>query len=492
MITLQQYGRLQREHARSQNMSVSALKAGVDRRTARKYLNAQQPPAELGQPHDWRTRPDPLIKAWPAAVALLEGAPDLEAKTVFEFLSALPENGLEPCHLRTFQRRVRLWRATSGPDKEVMFAQQREPGELLEMGWTHAGELKVTVEGRPLEHLFCHGALAYSNWEWAVRCQSESFLSLMVGLQACFQRLGGVPRYVLTDNSSAATHEIVGGKRAYNPEYLDVCEHYGFKPITIAVGCPNEQGDIESANRHLKRRLEQHLLLRGHREFPTVEAYDGFVVEVLSRANQTRQARLAEEVARLRALPPTRLAEYRELRARVGSGSTMRVKNVTYSVPSRLVGQVVRVERYESELKVYLGRELVARLPRQNGDRGAQIDFRHVVGPLLRKPGAFRNYQHREALYPSTVYRVAYDTLVEAHGDRGGVIEYLQVLKLAAELGVETVAVRLETRMAQAGKWRAAELAGATGREAPPELNPLTPELASYDLLLESEVSDVH
>jgi len=61
-----------------------------------------------------------------------------------------------------------------------------------------------------------------------------------------------------------------------------------------------------------------------------------------------------------------------------------------------------------------------------------------------------------------------------------------------SELGVETVALRLETRMAEAGKWRAAELAGAPGREAPPELSPLTPELASYDLLLESEAADVH
>ena len=490
MITLQQYGRLQREYARSQNMSVSALKAGVDRRTARKYLNAQQTPAELGQPHDWRTRPDPLAKVWPAAVALLEGAPELEAKTIFEFLCERPENGLDPCHLRTFQRRVRHWRATRGPAKEIMFPQCHQPGDLLEMDWTHAGELQVTVEGRPLEHLLCHGTLAYSNWEWAVRCQSESFLSLVCGLQACFQRLGGVTKYVLTDNSSAATHEIVGGKRDYNSEYLGVCEHYDYEPITIAVGCPNEQGDIESANRHLKRRLEQHLLLRGHRDFPSAEAYDGFVEEVLIRANQTRQQRLGEEVARLRALPPTRLAEYRELSAYVGSGSTMRVKNITYSVPSQLVGQTVRVERYEAELKVYLGRELVVRLPRQNGDRGARIDFRHVVVALLRKPGAFRNYQHREALYPAPVYRRAYDALVAAHGERGGVIEYLLVLKLAAELGVETVAARVEPRLAQEGKWRAAELGGSAGREAPPVLSPLTPELASYDLFLGSGVDD--
>ena len=490
MITLQQYGRLLREYARSQNMSVSALKAGVDRRTARKYLNAQQPPAQLSQAHDWRTRPDPLAQVWPAALALLEGAPELEAKTVFEFLCARPENGLELRHLRTFQRRVRQWRATRGPERTIMFPQQRQPGDLLELDWTRTGALKITVTGQPLEHLFCHGTLAYSNWEWAVRCQSESFLSLVCGLQACFQRLGGVPKYVLTDNSSAATHEIIGGKRAYHSEYLDVCAHYHYEPMTIAVGCPNEQGDIESANRHLKRRLEQHLLLRGSRDFTSAEAYDGFVEEVLHRANQTRQPRLAEEVALLRPLPPTQLAEYRETRALVGSSSTIRVKNVTYSVPSQLVGHSVRVERYEAELKVYLGRDLVIRLPRQTGDRGARIDFRHVVLALLRKPGAFRNYQHREQLYPTPLYRRAYDALVVAYGERGGVIEYLLTLKLAAELGVETVATRIEPRLAAGSKWRAAELGDTAARPAPPALSPLTPELASYDTLLGSGVLD--
>ena len=129
MITLQQYRRLQQEYARFQNMSVSALKAGVDRRTASKYLNAQQPPAELGQPHDWRTRPDPLATAWAAALEMLGRAPELEAKTVFEFLSERPEYGLKPRHLRTFQRRVRQWRATDGPAREIMFPQTRRPGE---------------------------------------------------------------------------------------------------------------------------------------------------------------------------------------------------------------------------------------------------------------------------------------------------------------------------------------------------------------------------
>ena len=339
-----------------------------------------------------------------------------------------------------------------------------------------------------MDHLLCHCVLPYSNWEWATRCQSESFLSLVGGLQASLGKLGKKPRYLSTDNSSAATHEISpgGGQRAFNPDYLDLCEHYDLLPVTIHVGCPEEHGDVESQNRHLKRRLQQHLLLRGSHDFVSELDYDQFLARVLEAANRPRQARLAEELTAMQPLPPTPLAEYRELGVRVSSHSTIRVKNITYSVPSRLIGQRLRVEVYESVLKLYLGRERVLEMPRACGDRGAVINFRHVVGPLLRKPGAFVNYQHREQLYPSVAYREAYDRLVKDHGERPGIIEYLHLLKLAVEHTVEGVQTALTPWMAGAKKWRAADVRG-TLVPAPvivPQLAALSPELISYDELL--------
>lgn len=493
MITKQHWGRLRQEYARTQNMSLTALRADVDRKTARKYVQCNQTPAELQEPHSWRTRADPLEKVWPVAEKMLTDVPELEAKTLFDYFLGQPGNGLEESHLRTFQRRVQHWRGTHGPEQDVMFDQRRQPGELLQIDWTHPGELEVSVQGQPLEHLLCHGVLAYSNWQWASRCQSESFLSLVAGFQACVGKLGRVPRHLSTDNSSAATHEIESGKRSYNPDYLDLCDHYSISPVTINVACPNEQGDVESANRHLKRRIDQQLLLRGSRDFASPEAYDGFVGGILEAANARRERHVIEELNVMRAPPPTVLAAYRELRVRVSSNSTIRVKNISYSVSSRLIGQAVRVEQYEAEIVVYLGREVVERFPRQRGDRGAKIDFRHVIGPLLRKPGAFLNYQHREQLYPSAVYRGAFDQLVAGHGTRTGVIEYLQVLKLAAAEGVEVVERLLVEPGRKESKWRAMELERVLQprAEAVLELEALTPELSSYDTFLESEVSHV-
>jgi hypothetical protein len=496
MITNQQYKRLMSEYNKTGKISVSAMKADVHPQTARKYLEGGKNPAERQAPHTWRTRSDPLDKIWDAVTAMLRDAPELEAKTLFEYFLARPDSGLEEHHLRTFFRRVRHWRATAGPEREVFFAQERKPGQLLQLDWTYAQELKVTIQGVALDHLFCHCVLPYSDWQWATRCISESFLSLVSGLQAALAQLGKCPPHLGTDNTSAATHELEqmpGRARGYNSDYLELCTHYDLSPVTINVGCPHEQGDVESQNRHLKRRLEQHLLLRGSRDFASLEDYDRFVQGVVRAANAKRQKRLTEELACMRPLPAGRLAEYREYAPVVSSQSLIRVQKHTYSVPSRLIGHPLRVELHEAELKVHLGRDFLFCLPRLRGDRGAVVDFRHVITPLLRKPGAFIHYRHREALYPSAVFRAAYDRLVAEHGERPGVIEYLHVLKLAAEETVEKVEPLLQIQLAQPGKWRATQVRDQVAPVARKviELAGLTPSLKAYDTLLEPEVAHV-
>jgi hypothetical protein len=320
-------------------------------------------------------------------------------------------------------------------------------------------------------------------------------LSLRHGLQTSLHQLGAVPERLQIDNSSAATHRVGSGGRAFNPDFLSLVQHYGMKPQTIGIDCPDQNGDVESQNGHLKRRLKQHLLLRGHRDFATAGAYDAFVVTVLHKANDTRRTRLAEEFKVLRPLPPTRLSEYDELSCLVSQHSTIRVKKVTYSVPARLIGQTVRVEVYEGALKIFHGRELLLSLPRAAGDRGVVIDYRHIITHLLRKPGAFAQYVHREELFPDSAFRLAYDRLVADHGERAGRLEYLHLLKLAAELGEGAISslVGEYSSPAQPRKWTVAVLRrvlGVSGGTVVPDVR-LEPELASYDALLSREVTCV-
>jgi len=489
MITKHQYRTLMSEYQETGSVTTSAMKADMSRPTARKYVAAAQPPNELQVKHTWRTRADPLAEIWPQAAVMLAEAPDLEAKVLFEYLRERSPWAVQEKHLRTFQRRVKLWRLQYGPDQEVFFPQDWEAGRAMQLDWTDANELKVTIAGQPYEHLLCHCVLPHSNWDWATRCLSESLLSLRHGLQAGLHRLGKVPQEVRVDHSSAATHRVGGGVpgREFNEQFVSLCEHYAVVPRTIGIACPNENGDVESSNGHLKRRLRQHLLLRGSRDFESEASYQAFLEQVLERGNQGRREKLGEELAVMRPLPPTRLSEYDEISCTVGSASTIRVKKVGYSVPARLIGQQLKVEIYECELKLYSGRELLLRMPRHCGDRGVVLDYRHVIEHLLRKPGAFERYRYREQLFPNPSFRQAYDHLVAKQGQRAGAVDYLRLLKLASEVGESDVELMLaEFLTPPYPAWSVAQLRHLLQPSPRPqtELAELQPECLSYDALL--------
>ena len=68
------------------SLQVAADKAGMDRKTARKYRKLGQLPSALRVDHDWRTRADPFALVWPWVVEQLSLNPGLEAKTLLEAL----------------------------------------------------------------------------------------------------------------------------------------------------------------------------------------------------------------------------------------------------------------------------------------------------------------------------------------------------------------------------------------------------------------------
>ena len=132
--------------------------------------------------------------------------------------------------------------------------------------------------------------------------------------------------------------------------------------------------------------------------------------------NRPAAARLAEERLYLQPLPTARIPEYTTFQCRVRKWSTIRIGSRIYSVPSRLIGHTVEV--------LYGGRVLCT-MPRLRGAADHRIDYRHIIGSLVRKPGAFARYRFREELFPSLTFRAAYDALGRTHGERADV-EYVR------------------------------------------------------------------
>jgi len=422
------------EYQKTGSIEKSSSKAGLSRKTGAKYIRRGELPCEHRTDRNWKTRQDPFKDVWPIASTKLTEAPELEGKALFEWICERYPGQFQEGQLRSFQRKIKQWRATEGPAKEVFFPQVHVPGKRLSFDFTHMDHLGVTIQGEAFAHMAFHAVLTYSNWEWVCLCHSESLLALRRGLQGTLLRLGYVPSEVWSDHSSAATHvpsRENPNERTFNERYLDLVKHFGMSPHTINVGKPHENGDVESANGSFKRRVKQHLLLRGSCDFESVDEYRQFLEGIANSANRQRTERLKEECKVMPPLKQRLLNEYDEKVVRVSSWSTISIMKKTYSLPSRLIGEQVKVRLFEDRLEVWYAQRCQETILRTPG-RTQQINYRHVIDTLIRKPGAFDHYRYRDDLFPDLRLRKAYDELCSLLPKRRANLEYLRILKEAA------------------------------------------------------------
>ena len=342
------------------SQQAAAAASGMSVRTARTWQRGRLPSEKKGK-RRWRTRPDPFAGVWAEEVEPLlrsdvEGA--LKATTILEWLEERHPGRFSMSQLRTLQRRLRDWRALSGPDREVYFEQDHPPGREAQMDFTHCGELGVTVGGEPFGHLLFHFVLSHSGWRYVDLAYGETFAALVKGMQGALWELGGVPEVVRTDNLSAATHELKGsGGRALNERYAAVLAHYGLRSTRTNPRSSHENGVAEQGHHRLKDAIGQALVLRGSRNFGSVDGYLSFVRQVSDKRNRLIMAKVEHERRHLRPLPPAPVPEYVVYRTKVRRWSTVRVSNHTYTVPSRLIGMEVEVRQYADHLEVcYKGR----------------------------------------------------------------------------------------------------------------------------------------
>jgi hypothetical protein len=485
VVTDQQVKKMRTELDKHGNLSRAAMNADLDPKTARKYRDSGRLPTQSTPERTWRTRADPFEDDWPDIEAKLRDAPELEAKTLFDDLVLRKPGKYVPNQLRTLQRHVRDWRAASGPPKEVFFAQEHRPGEAIQTDFTDASELNITIGGEPFPHLLCHCVLPYSNWDWATPTSSESLLGMKSGLQEALRQLGGVPEKHQTDNSTAATHARAHG-RAFNAGYALWMQHLGLTPVTTAIGEKEQNGDVEAGNGALKRRLEQHLLMRGHRDFDSRAAYKAWLGDILRAGNVTREARVAVERPLLKPLPASWFPDFVEESVLVTPWSTIRVDHNTYSVPSRLIGVSVRVRRFDDRLEISFRGEAALIVPRLLGRNGHRVDYRHIIWSLVRKPGAFARYRYREDLFPSLVFRRAYDRLREQQSERTADREYVRILHLAASTSQSDVERALVAALGGETEVEAAGIRAVVRPETPaiPAMEAPPIDLTAYDGLI--------
>ena len=489
MVTDHQVRRLWKLMKTGKTLREAALRTGMDEKTARKYGRGSLLPSQRRKPHGWRTREDPFAGDWEGLEQQLQSNPGLEAKTLLEELERLHPGKYKAGQLRTLQRRIKVWRVLKGPSKEVFFEQRHEPGRLGASDFTRMLDLGVRIGGAAFEHLLYHFVLTYSNWESVRVCYSESFESLSEGLQQALWKLGGVPALHRTDCLTTAVNTSANAI-SFTGRYQALLAHYGLQAQRTQPRKAHENGDVEQSHYRIKKAVDQALMLRGSRDFSSRSEYEGFLEELVSRRNRSRQDRLAEETACLKPLPPQRLEAQKILRVRVTRGSTIHVQHNLYSVPSRLIGEWIEVRVKAEQLELWYGQQQVDRLPRLRGESKHAIHYRHLIDWLVRKPGAFEQYRYRDALFPSLRFRQAYDQLREHHVPATASKEYLKILQLAAQEGESKTdeALRQLLETVQSISVPAVEQLIESGTRMAPvtqvEIGPI--DLGQYDRLLGS------
>ena len=275
------------------------------------------------------------------------------------------------------------------------------------------------------------------------------------------------------------------GRRRLTERWKTALEHYGMTSTKITPGKSNENGGVEQRHRRTKSAIAQALVLRGSRDFESQTEYLTFARAVVEETHNSKIAeRLSEERNHLMPLPSSRIPEYTSYTPKVRCWSTIRINNRTYSVPSRLIGHEVVAHQYAEVVEVYYKGTLVQSMPRLRGKQ-VHIDYRHIIESLVRKPGAFARYCYREELFPSLVFRRAYDALQTTHGERAD-LEYVRILHLAArttERGVEWALIAI---LSLGQRFDAAQVKQHIDPDVPtiPQMAPLVPDLAMYDALL--------
>lgn len=488
MVTDAQVRRL-KKLSKTETQELAAAKAGMDVKTARKYLADSRLPSETKQERTWRTREDAFERVWPEIREQIEANPGLEAKTIFEALQRKYPGEFADGQLRTLQRHIKRWRATEGPGQEVFFAQQHVPGRLGQSDFTSMNEVGVMIGGQSFPHLLYHFVLTYSNWEDVTVCFSECFESLSEGFQNAVWELGGVPLEHRTDRLSTAVNNMTDAKE-FTTRYEAFLRYYRTTGQKIQAGRANENGDVEQRHHRLKRAITQALLLRGSPDFATVGDYKNFLRQLLAQLNTGRRQRLQAEMQYLKPLPARRLESLKRIRARVDSGSLIYVDRNVYSVNSRLIGEEVEARLGLETVEVWYGGRQVEVMPRLRGRGKHRVNYRHIIDWLVRKPGAFDNYRYREELFPTSRFRMAWDALRELTPSRAN-RSYLEILQLAAQEGETRVDEALRTLLEQGeiGEGKLSKEAVAAELALEPSARPLQVTVAevplsSFDVLI--------
>jgi transposase len=414
-----------------------AKQHGVGRRLVRQALSSALPP-----PRRAPVREAPVLgPAKPFIEAVLEAdreAPRKQRHTAHRIWERTrTELGLEVAESTVRKYVGRRKRELFGP-AEVMVPQVKEPGAEAEVDFFQA---TVIMAGLQLVLWFFQMRACYSGRVFVravARATQQAFLECMVlGLEY----FGGVFAEIRMDNHKSAVARVLRGRtRQESDRFIALRSHYLFESRFCRLGeeGAHEKGGVEGGIGHFRR---NHLVpLPSCRD---LQDLDRQLLEACLREDQrvavgkpaSKLELWSQEQAQLRPLPEERFptVEYVD-QIRVDDKARARVRSVSYSVPARLSGRLVRAELSSDRVLIFHAGEQVANWERCWEPYGQRLELDHYLEVLQHKPQAFwRSVPLRQAQasgrWPAQ-YTELFLKLKERLGESGAARQMVDVLLL--------------------------------------------------------------
>jgi len=441
-ITEQQL-RLYMKERQNHTQKVAAAKSGFSEKTAKRIdQNERSEPIKKRS----RTVVDPLEPIWESIVVpLLKEHDDITPIGILSHLWTKHEDKFDPKSRRTLERRIKKWKTLHGAHQDVIFRQNKELGKQGIFDFT-TPDYEVTVNGKPLKHILFHYRLSASGWSYMnVVYGGESFVAMATGLKNAFEESNGVPREIRSDRLSAAYRNKGTSKVEFTERYSAFSSHYHFTPTYNNKGIAHENGSIESPHGHAKHRIYQALLVRGSFDFESKEDFEMFIQQVTTNHNKRCKTSFEDEQKVLQPLPMYGAQHYAEEYVKVRSSSTFVLKRVTYTVPSNLIGNTLCVHVYDDKLEVYVYGEWMLTLLRLYAPpKGVahQVDYKHLIHSLIKKPMAFRGSQLRDSMLPNNDFKLIWKHVDSNLSSDKASIYMVKLLHIASKIDREETLAR--------------------------------------------------
>lgn len=430
------YGRVRRAvFVEAKSQREVAQEFGIARETVRKMLRYSAPPGYQRQ----QPVKKPKLGPWLGVIdAILQDDQTKKkkqrhtAKRIFDRLR--DEHGYTGGYT-IVKDYVRLQKVRK---QEMFIPLTHAPGEAQ----ADFGEAQVVIAGVEQTAHYLVMDLPHSDDCFVRAYPAETTEAFQDAHVQAFEYFGGVPKFILYDNTKIAVAKILGdGERKKTRAFCELQSHYLFEERFGRPGKGNDKGGAEGLVGYARR---NYLV-----PIPHVSSWDALNAHLLEECRKHRKQRvwgheetIGERFERDHAaflpLPATPYEACEKRTAKVSSLSLVRYRANDYSVPTAYGHREVLVKGYVHEVVIACGSEVIARHRRSYEREDMIFDPRHYLALLEEKIRALDQAAPLAGWeLPECFLQLR--RLLEARLGKHGKREYVQVLRLLETSSVTEV-----------------------------------------------------